>query len=84
MEMAEEIDGREEIEVVDKILNGGSTDLGEQFDQDKDPFDLADLDLETFWDEVFQGKSHEESEGISFEEALRRGIISPDFNPEDE
>lgn len=75
---------QEEVEAIDQVTNGDSADLGEQADQDKDAPDFEDLDLDAIWDDVLQGGSLDESKGISFEEALRRGIISPDFNPEDE
>lgn len=75
---------QEEVEAIDQVTNDDSADLGEQADQDKDAPDFEDLDLDAIWDDVLQGGSPDESKGISFEEALRRGIISPDFNPEDE
>lgn len=75
---------QEEVEAIDQVTNDDSADLGEQADQDKDGPDFEDLDLDAIWDDVLQGGSPDESKGISFEEALRRGIISPDFNPEDE
>lgn len=75
---------QEEVEAIDQVTNDDSADLGEQADQDKDAPDFEDLDLDAIWDDVLQGGSLDESKGISFEEALRRGIISPDFNPEDE
>ena len=73
-----------EVEAIDQDLNGDSGDSEEQVDQDTDAPDFEDLDLDAFWDDILQGESLDESRGISFEEALRRGIISPDFNPEDE
>jgi CheY-like chemotaxis protein len=75
---------QDEVEAIDQVLNGDSGDSEEQVDQDTDAPDFEDLDLDAFWDDILQGESLDESRGISFEEALRRGIISPDFNPEDE
>lgn len=83
-EKATGIEYQEEVGSIDQVSNGDSTDWGEEVEQETDAPDFEDLDLETFWDDVLQGESLDESRGISFEEALRRGIISPDFNPEDE
>jgi DNA-binding response OmpR family regulator len=43
------------------------------------------IDTDAFWDEVLgKDDSRPTSKGISFEEAQKRGIIAPDFKPEED
>ncbi len=84
METEVGIDQPEDIEAVDQVLNG-DVDASEKYPgQVKDDPAMEDLELETFWDNVLHEENQDESEGISYEEALKRGIISSDFSPEDE
>lgn len=79
-----QIDHPEETEVVDQVMNGDIVDSEEHPIQDLDDQAREDLEMQAILDDVLKEAGQGESESISFEEALRRGIISPDFNTEDE
>lgn len=83
-EIDDGIEHAETYDEVDQTLEGDLSASEELQKQGQDAPALEALDLETLWDSFLQEANQDESEGISFEEAQKRGIISPDFNPEDE